>query len=989
MKRLLLLAAISTLATGFAHAGSYSLRFFGTGSGDIDRVKVPLASPVPASRPVNVGGDFTVEFWLKALPGQNAGVATAGSGEGWRNGNVVVDRDVAGAGDFGDFGISLSAGRVAFGTSVGGTAFTLVGATAIDNGAWRHVAVTRALATGTMAIYVDGKLDASVGGPSGTLSYRVGRSTSFPNSDPFLVLGAEKRDAGASFPSFRGWLDEMRVSSSVRYAAVFARPKAAFATDAQTVALYHFDEAGGNILFDASGAAGGPSNGTIMRGGASNGPAWSSDTPFGSSIEEVEVQPFVSGLSSPIDIVTPPDGSGRLFVVQQGGAIRIIQNGALVGTPFLTLGNPPVLGGGERGLLSMVFHPNYATNGYFYVFYTASSPSGALTIARYSRSAGNPMLADPGSASVLLQIPHGTYDNHNGGKLLFGPDGFLYLTTGDGGSGDDPLNSGQTLSTLLGKLLRIDVNAGPPYAIPPDNPFVGVAGASQEIFAYGLRNGWRASFDRLTGDLYIGDVGQGQREEIDLLPLASPGGENFGWRVWEGTRCNRTAGECAAVAQVPPILEYEHSAADAGTGFCGGSVTGGYRYRGAVVGGLASRYVFTDYCTGRMWHAWLDDAGAWQRSIFADTGLHIPTFGEDANGEILFASSGTIYRFAAWNGRLARLPDLNGDVRSDLVWRNRMNGSTALWLMNGVSPTLTQTVMTDANWVVTHVGALSGGNARELVWRHRANGSTALWTLNGTAVTAASIAYTNPNWTVTHVADFDGNGRDDLLWRNTATGQVAIWLMNGIAATAAGAINVDPNWSVAYTGDFNGDGRADLVWRNGVTGQTAIWLMNGLGTTGSAVIQTNPDWTVTQVGNFNGDAMTDLLWRNDKTGETAVWLMNGLATPTTAIVLADVNWNATHVADFDGNGRSDIVWRNQGTGQTAIWLMNGLVPSSTAIVYGDRRWSVVHARDLNGDGRADLVWGNAETGQTSAWLMNGTGVSSSAFVSAPAGWSVQ
>ena len=546
--------------------------------------------------------------------------------------------------------------------------------------------------------------------------------------------------------------------------------------------------------------------------------AWSIETPFAASIQEVEVRPFLSGLSGAVDIVSPPDGSGRLFVVQQGGTIRIVQNGAVVSTPFLTLGNPPVLSGGERGLLSMAFHPNYATNGLFYVYYTASSPTGTLTIARYSRSAGNPMLADPTSGSVLLQVPHATYDNHNGGKLLFGPDGYLYLTTGDGGSGDDPLNSGQTLSSLLGKLLRIDVNGAAPYAIPPDNPFVGVAGAAPEIFAYGLRNAWRTSFDRLTGDLYIGDVGQGQREEIDVLPLSSSGGENFGWRVWEGTRCNRTTQECAAVSYVPPILEYEHTAADAGSGFCGGSVTGGYRYRGTVVNGLANRYLFTDYCTGRMWHAWQDTGGAWQRSIFADTGLHIITFGEDANGEILFAAdSGTLYRFGAWNGRLSRLPDLNGDGRGDLVWRNRMNGSTGLWLMNGASPTAAQTVMTDANWSVTHVGDLSGGGASDLVWRHRVNGSTAVWIMNGTAVTSAAIVYTDPNWSVTHVADFDGDGRDDLLWRNSVTGATAIWLMNGVAATTTAVIQSDPNWSVTNVGDFNGDGRADLVWRHSVT----------------------------------------------------------------------------------------------------------------------------------------------------------------------------
>ena len=200
-------------------------------------------------------------------------------------------------------------------------------------------------------------------------------------------------------------------------------------------------------------------------------------------------------------------------------------------------------------------------------------------------------------------------------------------------------NSGQNLGTLLGKVLRIDVNGASPYAIPPDNPFVGVAGVLPEIFAYGLRNVWRMSFDRLTGDLFLGDVGQGEREEIDLIPATSGGGENFGWRVWEGTRCNTsvaTPSQCAALIQTPPILEYDHSPSGAGTGVCGGSVTGGFRYRGSAIPALYGRYVFADYCTGRMWTAAPGAGGVWEKAIFADTGLLISSFGEDAAGELYF-----------------------------------------------------------------------------------------------------------------------------------------------------------------------------------------------------------------------------------------------------------------------------------------------------------------------------------------------------------------
>ncbi len=983
-----------------AQAG-HSLRFFGTGSGDIDRVKIPLVAPGPGSRPVNVGDDFTVELWLKAMPGQNAGTVAGGAGAGWINGNIVLDRNVDGGGDFGDWGVALGGGHVAFGVAVGASGYTLLGATAIDDGAWHHVAVTRTSDTGALAIYVDGRRDASVErGPTGNAAYRVARPSSLPNSDPFLVIGAEKHDAGGTFPSFRGWIDELRISSGVRYANDFARPSLPFVADAATLALYHFDEGGGDTLFDRSGAAGGPSHGELQRGGGSNGPAWSLETPFASSIQDVEIRSVVGGLSNPVDIAAPPDGSGRLFVVQSGGAIRIIENGTLLSTPFLSLDSSIVLSGGEQGLLSLAFHPNYAANGLFFVYYTASSPSGAVTIARYSRSTGNPRVANPTSGTILLQIPHDSFTNHNGGKLLFGPDGYLYISVGDGGSGNDPLNSGQTLATRLGKLMRIDVDTGSPYAIPADNPFAGntctapTSGICPETFAYGLRNPWKMSFDRLTNDLLIGDVGQDQREEIDLLPWSSAGGENFGWRIWEGTRCNTSVGGvttavCNATPQTPPIMEYDHSASGAGTGFCGGSVTGGFRYRGAQVGGLDARYLFSDYCTGRLWHSWLDNVGTWQRAIFADTSFHITTFGEDSNGELLFASGDTIYRFAAWNGRLAQLPNFNGDGRADLVWRNRVTGQTALWLMNGTGTIDTATLQADSNWSVTHTGDLNGGGSADLIWRHRIDGRTAAWLMNGTTPGTSAVLLADPNWAVTHVADFNGDGRQDLLWRNSASGQTAIWLMNGLGATSSAIILNDPQWSVVTTGDLNGDGRADLVWRNANSGATAVWLMNGLGKIAAEVIFADPAWAVTGVGDFNLDGRADLVWRNDTTGATAIWLMNGIAADAAGTVLVDTNWFVTHVADLSGDGKADLIWRNRGTGMTAVWTMNGLVPVASAYLTTDANWAVIQTGDLNADSRADLVWANGASGQSAVWLMNGVAPSSSALLGAPLGWSVQ
>jgi len=279
VKRTALLLVVSASCSVNA-AWPQSLRFFGNGVGDIDRVKIAIDAP---NRPANVGAaDFTIEFWMKAVAADYPATppACTEGGENWINGYILLDRDVFGAGDFGDFGISIYGGRVAFGVAVGGPADTICGTTSVVTGVWRHVAATRNGATGQLRILVDGALERTGGGPPGTASYRNGRATSYPNSDPFLVLGAEKHDAGPAYPSYRGFLDEVRLSTSIRYPAPFAPPSQPFATDAATAALYHFDEGTGTTLGDASGAAGGPSNGVVRVGGSPVGPVWSADTPF-------------------------------------------------------------------------------------------------------------------------------------------------------------------------------------------------------------------------------------------------------------------------------------------------------------------------------------------------------------------------------------------------------------------------------------------------------------------------------------------------------------------------------------------------------------------------------------------------------------------------------------------------------------------------------------------------------------------------------------
>jgi hypothetical protein len=353
--------------------------------------------------------------------------------------------------------------------------------------------------------------------------------------------------------------------------------------------------------------------------------------PAGLAVEEV-----VDGLESPVYLTFArgPEGTRdrRLFIVEQEGRIRVVRvDGTLRPTPFLDI-TDRVGCCGERGLLSVAFHPDYAATGWFFVNYT--DQGGNTRVERYSVSE-DPDIADPLSAELVLQVAQ-PFANHNGGLNAFGPDGMLYVGLGDGGSGGDPQGNGQNRGTLLGSILRLDVDQGLPYTLPGDNPFVGTPGARPEIWAYGLRNPWRFSFDPQAGQLYIADVGQNQWEEIDRVP-ADQGGLNFGWNVMEGRHCFG-GGNCNQNGLTLPIAEYSH--AD------GCSVTGGYVYRGSALPDLTGHYFFADYCDG------------WVRSLEPGTGAEpevrswnlgdlgrITSFGEDAEGELYILSTrGSVYR---------------------------------------------------------------------------------------------------------------------------------------------------------------------------------------------------------------------------------------------------------------------------------------------------------------------------------------------------------
>ncbi len=382
---------------------------------------------------------------------------------------------------------------------------------------------------------------------------------------------------------------------------------------------------------DSGGSAGPLETRTVIPGIATD------SATAGEASLSVSLVKIASGFQRPTYVTNADDGSGRLFVVEKQGIVRVVSNGAVSAAPFVTVTPLVDSAANERGLLGMAFHPKFKENGRFFLAFTAKD--GANTVAEF-RAAPGAATASPTPVKTLFSIPD-TRSNHNGGMIVFGPDGYLYYGTGDGGGSGDPDKNGQKGSALLGKLLRVDVDSGDPYAVPKDNPFVGRADFRGEIWALGLRNPWRFSFDRKTGDLWIADVGQNQREEVDFQPAASKGGENYGWNVLEGTACFQPSSGCSNEGKVAPIHETTHS-----DGNC--SITGGYVYRGANAR-LAGRYFFTDYCEETLWSIRRSADGTARVEAVGQTNGAVSSFGEAEDGEVYVVgdSDGTLYRLTA------------------------------------------------------------------------------------------------------------------------------------------------------------------------------------------------------------------------------------------------------------------------------------------------------------------------------------------------------
>ena len=406
----------------------------------------------------------------------------------------------------------------------------------------------------------------------------------------------------------------------------------------------------------------------------------------------IQLQLQTSGLSRPVYVTNARDS--RLFIVEQDGRIKILQNGSLLSTPFLDI-TSLVTSGGEQGLLGLAFHPNYPATPYFFVHFTSDGdalPDGTVpnvgdnVIVRYNVSGSDANLANPTSGKTLLVMPQ-PFSNHNGGMIEFGNDGYLYIAKGDGGSGNDPGNRAQNINEILGKILRIDVNqnvnVAPYHGIPPTNPFVSTSGRD-EIFLIGLRNPWRFSFDRPTGDLWIGDVGQSVREEIDRIVFdGSEPGRNLGWRAYEGTICTglnpeQCAGGSSPIDHTPPIAEYGHTG-----GRC--SITGGYVYRGNQIPSLVGSYVYADYCTGEIFRL----QGTTQQ-LLLDNSFNITSFGEDSLGELYVTSSaGTVYKILPLT--TSATVSISGQVRMP----KDMGVSAVLLTLSGGNLTEPRTTTTD------------------------------------------------------------------------------------------------------------------------------------------------------------------------------------------------------------------------------------------------------------------------------------------------------
>ncbi len=605
----------------------------------------------------------------------------------------------------------------------------------------------------------------------------------------------------------------------------------------------------------------------------------------------IRLQPFLSGLSRPVLIRNAGDGSKRSFIVQQSGIIKVVQPGSNAPTDFINLSSKiiiPVAFSDERGLLGLTFHPQFATNGYFFVNYTRAG-DGATVIARYKTTNSTNALGDLSSERVVLVIPQ-PYANHNGGMIEFRNDGGvnnLYIGMGDGGSGNDPDNRAQNINELLGKFLRItpDVSgndANPPYTNPADNPFVGVAGAD-EIYALGVRNPFRWSFDRSgTHQLWAGDVGQDAVEEVDIITK----GANYGWRVYEGTRCtNIDPALCNPNNFTPPILEYTSASPDPRC-----AVTGGYVYRGTQGTLPDGAYAYADYCTGEI-YIWNNN----QQTLLLDSPRNISSFGEDEDGELYVVGlGGTVDKIV----RAQASADFDGDFKTDFAVF-RPAGSVWYVLNSSDNSVRAQQFGTDGD--IPTPEDYDGDNVTDIsVFRP----SSGFWyRLNSGNNTFSSVQF-GANGDVPVAGDYDGDAKADfVVWRPSN----GVWYRLNSSNFAFSAVQFGSPGDKPTAGDYDGDGKYDIaVWRP----SNGVWYRLNSINNSFAAVQFGADGDVPAQGDFDGDGKTDqTVFRPSNNS----WYILRSFNNSFQAVQFGAGGDVPAAGDYDGDGKSDIaVFRPSG-----------------------------------------------------------------------------
>ncbi|MBL8180927.1 MAG: PQQ-dependent sugar dehydrogenase [Blastocatellia bacterium] len=603
----------------------------------------------------------------------------------------------------------------------------------------------------------------------------------------------------------------------------------------------------------------------------------------------IRAVPYLTGFSLPVHITSSKDGTKRLFVVQQRGLIRVINRTTLGVSDFINLSDRVSTSGSERGLLGLAFHPQFATNSYFFVNYTRNS-DGATIVSRFTAINGN-TVGDPTSEVILLTIAQ-PFSNHNGGMIAFGPDGNLYIGMGDGGSANDPGNRSQNINESLGKMLRITpstaaVPTPPGYTIPPTNPYAGATPGVDEIYAIGLRNPWRFSFDRGgTNQLWLGDVGQDAVEEVDVITL----GANYGWRVYEGNTCtglDPTA--CVPANYTAPIYTY----ANAGSR-C--SVTGGYVYRGMQNNFVNGSYIYADYCTGEIF------VNASNSTPLLDTPRLLSSFGEDDEGELYMTglTSGTVDKLV----RVRSSSDFDGDLRSELsVFRP----STGVWYSYNVQAGAVKIQQFGLNGDTPVAKDYDGDNITDVaVFRP----STNVWYTYRSSDSTVSVIPFGSAGDVVAPGDYDGDARADQAIFRPSTG--TWWIRRSTNPNSFLAVPFGLNGDIPAAGDYDGDGLFDIsVFRP----SNGVWYrLNSINNSFVAVaFGLNGD--IPTQGDFDGDGRNDQAVFRPSTG---IWYMNR----STSGFLAQqfgLNGDIPAVGDYDGDSRDDVAVFRPSNG---VWYLS-------------------------------------------------------------------